>query len=1106
EWWMRWMVGGQWQKLPKFFKNQLVERWNSFLKVKYGSDTALRAAWKGLLPGEKLSDASIVLAPMAGKTNTQLSINDSNPHALAALEGLKQEYTRADFDPSRGADVLEFFLYLQLQHKRREAAALKSWGKSTRLSPLIYDTGIGYEIHSQYIHQSADAVAHDAYVNGWGMEPRSDPDDAPNEHEKRRLIQAAERMGANSGRWNNWLLKPPGISQGVPWLEHNRVEGKPFLCYETQIQQPAMYRSDFPLRLLALASIQDWDVICWHYWGSAPDPTSERAWERPMDVTTGGHPQGYHFTWDEVQSAMMRAAGHMFREGAYKPAPNPTKFIYGSKSLYDPAAMDYGGSYGRKGFDMLYTTYQYGVRVQIDPTQQEDKVIGPVVSYDDRHKHNPYTPTDEIEFDWKKGIVSMDAPSGAAFAGLMANVGESIEFKNGVKLSAVKIHNPEGIYDPVGDEKYISFALYTKDGKSLRDTESAALSLVSTSFNTGFKMWAEKPEHRNTPEGRPQKGTLPVLVARVSGTVEAPMLSGMKYTLLDWHMDKVGEGLVVDGEIRVPADKPVFVIEIESVGYSERLEREQDSELAWNSEYRFPTNAGIVNVKDHGAKGDGTTDDTAALRMAIKHAIEKSNRYASPKFIYLPKGIYLVSGPLESRVAPDGWSGGWRAGMLLVGESREHSIIRLKDNSEGYGDAEKPKWVIATGSESDKRTKAGDKPLSGGGNRAFRHSVINLTVDVGKGNPGAIGIDYVASNRGTIESVNIRSSDPQGIGHTGLALTRNWPGPCLIKDVLIEGFDRGIEASHYQYSVTFENVTLRNQRQVGVLNKQNVLAFRNLTSENAVPVVQSTSEHGSIIIVEGKFTGGDAAATAIESQAELYLRDIEIEGYGKAVSARQKKKPTKELPTKDGKATIEFFTTEGIGMGVEKVEPMRLPIKDTPTFWTNDHSKWVCPQDYLESPDQKPADWSDALQSAMNSGKPVVYLPNGSYPISRTLEVPPHVRLIVGFQSAITVGKENKDKIDPAIRFVGGGGTSTAIEHIWVTGHVEHDAGRAVAFRHCDLHGRYQNTKRGTGDFFIEDTIGPKPFLISHPQDVWCRQLNIEFGEEPLIENHGGNL
>ncbi|MDA1142923.1 MAG: hypothetical protein O3B01_30550, partial [Planctomycetota bacterium] len=51
EWWMRWMVGGQWQKLPKFFKNQLVERWNSFLKVKYGSDTALRAAWKGLLPG-----------------------------------------------------------------------------------------------------------------------------------------------------------------------------------------------------------------------------------------------------------------------------------------------------------------------------------------------------------------------------------------------------------------------------------------------------------------------------------------------------------------------------------------------------------------------------------------------------------------------------------------------------------------------------------------------------------------------------------------------------------------------------------------------------------------------------------------------------------------------------------------------------------------------------------------------------------------------------------------------------------------------------------------------------------------------------------------------
>ena len=46
----------------------------------------------------------------------------------------------------------------------------------------------------------------------------------------------------------------------------------------------------------------------------------------------------------------------------------------------------------------------------------------------------------------------------------------------------------------------------------------------------------------------------------------------------------------------------------------------------------------------------------------------------------------------------------------------------------------------------------------------------------------------------------------------------------------------------------------------------------------------------------------------------------------------------------------------------------------------------------------------------------------------------------------------------------------------------------------------------GTGDAFFEDTIGPKPLRIAHPQHVWARQLNIEFGEKPLVENHGGTL
>ncbi len=561
EWWMRKMVGGQWQKLPAFFRNSLIARWNAYLKAKYNDDAALTAAWGKLLEGESLASGSVLLIPTAGKSKVAVTLNDASEVAKAAVQQVDESYSREDFDPRRGADVLEFFVNLQLSHKQREAAAIKPLGKSTRLSPMIYDTGIGYEIQSQWLHQNADAVAHDAYVNGVGPtldEAMKRVESARTEHLKDIAIQDAERISVNTGQWVNWLLKPPGISQGVPWLEHNKVEGKPFFAYETQIQQPAKYRADFPLRIAALAGIQDWDWICWHYFAPGDDVGEDpESFVRPMDITTGSHPQGYHYTFDEVQNAAMRAAGYMFRTGELSPAPKPTKFIFGRKSLYDPASMDYAGSYGKMGLDMLYTTYQYGVRIEIDPNREDDQVIGPVVKFEDRNTHNPYTPTDQITFDHKKGYLMIDSPAAKAFTGLLARYGDSVKFDGGVMLDNVSIDNPPGMYDPVGDdEKYITFALASEDGKPLGQTKAATLALVSTSFNSGFRR--EKINDKTVTK----RGDMPVLVARVGATVQSGLLDGMSYTFRDWSMKPIGQGVVKDGKLVIPSDQPIFVVEL----------------------------------------------------------------------------------------------------------------------------------------------------------------------------------------------------------------------------------------------------------------------------------------------------------------------------------------------------------------------------------------------------------------------------------------------------------------------------------------------------------------------------------------------------------------
>jgi hypothetical protein len=151
---------------------------------------------------------------------------------------------------------------------------------------------------------------------------------------------------------------------------------------------------------------------------------------------------------------------------------------------------------------------------------------------------------------------------GPAFTGLLAKVGANVQFANGVTLGDVSINNPDGIYAPVGDdEKFIAFALYSEDGKPLAETGKAAISLMSTSFNTGFQMGKKAGEANKPPTGA-KAGSLPVLTARVGATIASPALNGMRYTFRDWHLNDIGSGTITGGKLTIPADKPIFTIEL----------------------------------------------------------------------------------------------------------------------------------------------------------------------------------------------------------------------------------------------------------------------------------------------------------------------------------------------------------------------------------------------------------------------------------------------------------------------------------------------------------------------------------------------------------------
>lgn len=555
EGWISQMLGGEWQQLPRFFQDDLIGRWQVFVRTKYQDDYALKKAWGFLLPGEALKDNTILLAPIQSKSSPVV-ISDANPAAVSMLQSTKQKYSRDDFTRRRSSDVLEFLTGLWVEHKQREADALKPMGKSLTKSPLVWNTGFpGSNIQAQFLQQHADAIAHDSYIGGTHHDST---------HRRFPFYSGLEEL--------------PRIAWKDPWIEHNHMPGKPYLIYETQIDNTAKYRAEFPMRMASLGSIQDWDAVCWHYYGFAPDSKKEKPFLAKLDT---GHSMNLHYQFDEVQLSSMKAASAIFRNFLLAPAPSPTLFVFGKRSLHDPASMDWAGSYTPGMLDrMMATAYRYGSRLLIDPTLEsrpfdplfkvkgtyekflEDGylIVGP--SYRPRtYEPNPIVPSDQIEYDWQKGHLKFDAPGVASYSGFFAQYGNILRFKNGVVLRDVTIKNDPGIAYPVSnDEKFIEFSLATLDGAPLATTKHALLSLVSTSFNTGFKFDMKKVTEFFAPPAT--QGDLPVLYARAGASVFAPGLRGMKYRFMDWNRKEIATGTITDGVLKIPADQPIFYVDL----------------------------------------------------------------------------------------------------------------------------------------------------------------------------------------------------------------------------------------------------------------------------------------------------------------------------------------------------------------------------------------------------------------------------------------------------------------------------------------------------------------------------------------------------------------
>jgi Pectate lyase superfamily protein len=480
----------------------------------------------------------------------------------------------------------------------------------------------------------------------------------------------------------------------------------------------------------------------------------------------------------------------------------------------------------------------------------------------------------------------------------------------------------------------------------------------------------------------------------------------------------------------------------------------------------FPVDAGTLNVKEFGAKGDGRTDDTAAIQ-AVLNAHPNGRR-----IIYLPNGTYLVSKTIT-------WPAGLGKGdeyknTTMQGQSESGVIIRLKDRAAGFTNAATPKPVIFTGPAPAQR---------------FGNSIRNLTVDTGTGNPGASGIQFNASNQGSMRHITIQSGDGQGVNGLDMNFADEI-GPLLVKNLTVKGFQYGIRTGFHINSQTLENITLKNQRGYGWYNTGQTLNIRGLTSNNAVTAIYNAGGRVTLLDAVLQGTGKAALKPAISNKfpLDLLVRNLKTGGYRVAVEQQQK------IP--DGDAIAKQFPLTA--------KTLNLPIKETPEVpWDNPAGdSWVNIVPFGAVPNDGRDD-SAAIQAAIDSGKTTVYLPVGAYHLTKTILIRKNVRRIVGTEAFVEV----PNNVNPGFKVVNGTSPVVVFERIESgynsTPTIENASARTLVIRDAtNVSGRMT----GSGDVFIENVVSnPSQSWTFNRQNVWARQFNVE-NAGTHITNNGGKL
>lgn len=443
------------------------------------------------------------------------------------------------------------------------------------------------------------------------------------------------------------------------------------------------------------------------------------------------------------------------------------------------------------------------------------------------------------------------------------------------------------------------------------------------------------------------------------------------------------------------------------------------------------------NVKDFGAKGDGTTDDTEAINLAISQGGRCGqgcgSSTVSPAVVYFPPGKYLVSSPITSYYYTQ-----------LVGSATDRPTLLAAPSFQGIA-------VI----DEDPYASDGSNWYINQNN--FFRAVYNFKIDLTQMPPSSgTGIHHQVSQATSLFNVHFEMRQDADNGQQGVFIENGSGG--FMTDLTFRGGRYGAYLGNQQFTVrnsSFENCQTAisqawnwgwSYHDIRIVNCTLGLEMR--TSADPASGSQGAA---SILAYDWSL---DSVETAFNittpGSGTLILDNISIDKVGTVVLAGQDSvllvgSDTPSVvaswvqgATVDGKQPLENVQSVST---VNIARPATLVKTEEPSRpWfsrSRPQYEWAGPSDIvnvkqLGCAGDGTTDDSQALQQILNenAGQKIVYVPQGTYYLESTVTFPPGTR-VVGEVWPVLIGGgplfQNASAPQPVVR-IGNPGDSGVME------------------------------------------------------------------------------